>query len=78
MKQKVVMEKVEKGFKWRRGESKDEGRDTSPHVPYLTLIGQRERNQGSRQSVDRGLLGLSVMWSDSCLKLRLRVSGSYF
>jgi len=59
MKQKVVTEKVEKGFKWRRGESKDESRGTSPHVPYLTLIGQiLERNQGRRQSVDRELVGI--------------------
>ena len=67
MKQKVVMKKVEKRFKWRRGESKDESRDTSPHVPYLTLIGQSlemERNQGSQQSVDRGLVGIEchVVW----------------
>jgi len=34
-----VIEKVEKGFKWRRGESKDESLGGSPHVPYLTLIG---------------------------------------
>jgi len=45
MKQKVVMEKVENEFKWRRGESKDEGRDTSPHVPYLTLTKGRETKE---------------------------------
>lgn len=42
----------------RGGESKDESRGASPHVPYLTLIGQSlERKQGSRQSVDRRLVG---------------------
>jgi len=38
-KQKAVMEKIEKGFKWRRGERRDESLGGSPHVPYLTLIG---------------------------------------
>ena len=34
-KQKVVVEKVEMGFEWRRGESEDESRG-APHVPYIT------------------------------------------
>ena len=40
MKQKEKTERVEKGFKWWGGESKDERRGASPHVPYLTSIGQ--------------------------------------
>jgi hypothetical protein len=34
-KQKVVVEKVEMGFEWRRGESEDESRG-APHVLYIT------------------------------------------